>query len=325
MASLVVEVAGREVSVSSPDRVVFPRRGFTKADLVRYYLGVGDGVMRAVRSRPVMLHRFPKGLDGESFYQKHVPKGRPEWLRTARVRFPSGRTAETLCGSDLAHVVWAVNLGCVDLHPWPTRRWDPEHPDELRVDLDPQPGVAFDTVRRVALEAQRVLVDHGLVGWPKTSGGRGLHISVRIVARYSFDDVRRAAVALAREVERRLPDEATTAWRKAERGARVLVDYNQNARDRTVASAWSVRPVDAALVSCPFDWAELDEVAPERFDVAEATRRHATDGDPHAGIDDAVGSLAGLLALADRDEAEGLTDAPWPPFFPAPGDGDGPC
>lgn len=317
-----VEVDGRDVRVSNPDKVFFPDAGITKLDLVRYYLAVGPGALRGVRSRPTVMKRFPDGITAEPFFQKRVPASRPEWLQVARVAFPSGRTADELCPVDLAHVIWAVNLGCVDLNPWPVRRWDLDHPDELRVDLDPQPGVGFEVVKRVALAANDVLTEHGLVGFPKTSGSRGIHVNVRILPRWGFTEVRRAALALAREVERRLPADATSAWWKEERGARVLLDYNQNARDRTVASAYSVRPVPGAWVSCPVTWDELPHVELGDLTVFTVPERFAAGVDPDAAIDDTVGSLDGLLDLARRDEEEGLGDAPWPPSFPkAPGEG----
>ena len=311
-----VEVAGREVKVTNPDKVFFSARGETKLDLVQHYLLVGDGALRGVHLRPTVLKRFPDGAEGKVFFQKRVPKGRPDWLRTVTVAFPSGRTAEELCPADLAHVVWAVNLGCLDLNPWAVRRFDLDHPDELRVDLDPQPGVPFDAVREVAGVVRDVLVEHGLVGWPKTSGSRGIHVNVRIVASWGFLEVRRAALALAREVERRVPHLATSKWWKEERGDRVFLDYNQNARDRTVASAYSVRANPEAMVSAPFRWDELDAVELGDFTLATMPARWADVGDLEAPMDDQAFSLRPLLDLAARDEAEGLGDAPWPPNFP---------
>jgi DNA ligase D-like protein (predicted polymerase) len=311
-----LQVDGRDVRLSNPDKVFFSARGETKLDLARHYLAMGEGALRGVRLRPTVMKRYPDGAEGKVFFQKRVPPSRPDWLETATVTFPSGRTAEELCPTDLAHVVWAVNLGCLDLNPWAVRRFDLDHPDELRIDLDPQPGVGFDAVRAVAGVVGDVLAEHGLVGFPKTSGSRGIHVNVRIVARWSFTDVRRAAVALAREAERRRPDVATAAWWKEERGQRVLVDYNQNARDRTVASAYSVRANPEGMVSAPFRWDELDAVEPRDLTIATMPARLAAVGDLEAGIDDAVGSLDGLLALADEDEAAGLGDAPWPPNFP---------
>ncbi len=312
-----VEVGGRTVRVTNPSKVFFPEIGLTKLDLVEYYLAVGEGALVGVRRRPTVLKRFPDGAAGEFFFQKRAPTQRPEWIDTVTVSFPSGRSAEELCPTDVAHVLWAVNLGCLDLNPWPVRDDDVDHPDELRVDLDPQPGVAFDDVRRVALEVRSVLADHGgLVGFPKTSGSRGIHINVRIEARWDFLEVRRAALALAREVERRLPDVATSKWWKEERGERVFIDYNQNARDRTVASAYSVRPVPDARVSCPLEWDEVAEVEPAAFTVATVPARYEAMGDPGAGIDEVAYSLDGLLELARIDEERGLGDAPWPPSFP---------
>lgn len=312
----VVEVAGREVRVSNPDKVFFTGRGETKLDLVHYYLAVGEGALRAVRMRPTVLKRYPDGAEGKMFFQKRVPAKRPEWLQTATVAFPSGRTAEELCPADLAHLIWAVNLGCLDFNPWAVRRWDLEHPDELRVDLDPQPDVTFAEVKQVAACVGEVLTEHGLVGYPKTSGSRGIHVNVRIVASWGFTDVRRAALALAREVERRMPELATSKWWKEERGRRVLIDFNQNARDRTVASAYSVRAHRDALVSCPLRWDELEAAELADFTMATVPGRYASIGDPEATIDDVSYSLESLLALAARDEAGGLGDAPWPPNFP---------
>lgn len=311
-----VEVSGREVKVSNPDKVFFSARGETKLDLVQYYLAVGEGALRAVRMRPTVMKRYPDGAEGKLFFQKRVPPKHPDWLQTAVVSFPSGRTAEELCPIDVSHLIWAVNLGCIDFNPWAVRRWDLDHPDELRVDLDPQPGVTFAEVRRVAACVREVLDEHGLIGFPKTSGSRGIHINVRIVTSWGFLEVRRAALALAREVERRMPDIATSKWWKEERGRRVLIDYNQNARDRTVASAYSVRANPQALVSCPFRWDELDAVELEDFTIANVPARYRELGDLEATIDDESYSLRGLLELAARDEAEGLGDAPWPPNFP---------
>ena len=325
-----VQVDGTEVRVSNPDKVLFPDIGLTKMDLVEHYLGVGPGVLRGVRSRPTVLKRYPNGIAQDFFFQKRIPPTRPDWLRTVTVAFPSGRTADELCPVDLAHVVWMVNLGCVDLNPWAVRRWDLEHPDELRIDLDPMPGVHFDDVRRVAMLVRDVLDEHGLVGWPRTSGSRGIHVVVRIAATWDFTEVRRAALALAREVERRDPQRATSKWWKEERGDRVLLDYNQNARDRTVASVYSVRPVPGARVAAPLRWDEVPDVELEQFTVATMPQRWRQVGDLEAGdpasgvggIDDTAGSLRSLLDLAARDEEQGLGDAPWPPNFPKmPGEG----
>jgi DNA ligase D len=310
-----IEVEGRSLEISHPDKVFFTARGETKLDLVNYYLAVGPGVLKGVHERPTVLKRFPNGAAGPFFFQKRVPANRPEWLQTVTINFPSGRSAEELCPTDMAHVIWAVNLGCLELNPWPVRRADVDHPDELRVDLDPQPGVPFQAVRDVAMEARQVLGEHELVGFPKTSGSRGIHINVPIEPRWEFDDVRRAALALARELQRRLPETATAAWWKEERGERVLVDYNQNARDRTVASAYSVRPKAEATVSCPVTWEEVPEVDPADLTLATVPERVRRIGDPGAGIDDHRGSLDRLLELAARDQASGLGDAPWPPHF----------
>ena len=315
--SVELEVDGRTVKVTNPDKVFFSARGETKLDLVQYYVAVGEGALRGVYERPTVLKRYPDGAEGEFFYQKRVPeKGRPPWLETCVVSFPSGRHAEELCPTDVAHVAWAANLGCLDLNPWPVRRGDVDHPDELRVDLDPQPGVAWPVVRRVALEVESVLSEHGLVGFPKTSGSRGLHVNVRISPSWGFLEVRRAALALAREVERRMPSEATSAWWKEERGERVFIDYNQNARDRTVASAYSVRANPEARVSAPLTWDEVPDVEPGDLTMATVPARYASVGDLGAAIDDVEHSLEPLLELARRDEAGGLGDAPWPPHFP---------
>jgi DNA ligase D-like protein (predicted polymerase) len=313
-----LEVDGQAVRITSPGKVWFSARGETKLDLARYYVAVGEGALRGVRERPCIMKRYRDGAEGEFFFQKRVPdKGRPPWLQTVTVRFPSGRSAEELCPVDVAHIVWSANLGCLDLNPWNVRRTDLEHPDELRVDLDPQPGVAFDAVRQVALVARDVLDEFGgLVGYPKTSGSRGIHVNVRIEPRWGYLEVRRAALALAREVERRVPHLATSKWWKEERGERVFVDYNQNARDRTVASAYSVRANPEGRVSCPVTWDEVPDVDPRDLTLATVPPRYAEMGDPGAAIDDVAFSLEGLLALAAEDEASGLGDAPWPPTFP---------
>ena len=314
--AILVSAGGREVRVTSPDRVIFSARRDTKLDLVNYYLAVAEGAVRGVRSRPTVMKRFPRGADGDFFFQKRVPDSRPDWLNTATVAFPSGRTATELCPTDIAHIIWAVNLGCLDLNPWPTRKWDPEHPDELRIDLDPQPDISWAEVVQVAMLANEILAEFGMVGWPKTSGSRGVHIYVRLVSKYDFTDVRRAALALAREMERRLPDLCTSKWWKEERGRRVFIDYNQNARDRTVASAYSVRPTPDARVSAPVTWDELQQCELGDFTIATMPARFAAVGDLHASIDDSPTSLAPLLELAERDERDGLSDAPWPPSFP---------
>lgn len=314
----ILEVDGREVRITNPSKVFFPESGATKLDLANYYVSVGDGALRGCRDRPTTLYRWPNGVGApdDAFYQKRLPdKGRPEWLQSVVVRFPSGRQADMLVVADLAHLLWAVNLGCIDINPWPVRSGDTDHPDELRVDLDPTPGIDFGDARKVAMVAKDVLEEHGLTGWPKTSGKRGMHIYVRIEPRWGFREVRRAALAFAREVERRVPDLATTAWWKEERHG-VFVDYNQNARDRTIASAYSVRPFAPAQVSCPLAWDEVVDVDPSRFTLHTVPDRFTSTGDPHAGIDDTVGTLDPLLELADRDENEGIGDAPWPPHFP---------
>ncbi|MDT7725715.1 MAG: hypothetical protein QOI21_2291 [Actinomycetota bacterium] len=300
-----LEVGHRTVRVSNPDRVYFPARGETKLDLVRYYLSVGDGIVRALRERPCMMHRFPTGVSGEKVHQKRVPHGAPPWLETVRVDFPSGRHAYELCVTELASVVWAVQMSTVEFHPWNSRRADTERPDEWRIDLDPMPECGFDTVRRVAHLAHEVLEELGATGWPKTSGGAGLHIYVRIEPRWGFSEVRRAALAFAREVERRAPDVVTTAWWRKDRDPSTLfVDYNQNARDHTIASAYSVRGVPEAIVSTPITWDEIDDVEPRECTIATVPARFAKLGDLHEGIDDAVYSLDTLLEWADRDGLE---------------------
>lgn len=309
-----LDVSGREVRVTSPGKVYFPAAGITKLDLVRYYLSVGEGALRGIDNRPIVLKRYVHGIDGEFFFQKRAPTKRPEWLKTVRLSFPSGRTADEIVVTDLAQLVWIVNLGCIDLNPHPVRASDLEHPDELRVDLDPGPGVSFEAVREAALVVRRVLDDYGLVGWPKTSGSRGIHVNIRIEPRWSFSDVRRAALALARDAERRAPELITSKWWKEERHG-VFVDYNQNAKDRTVASAYSVRPVADARVSAPLTWDEVPGCRLEEFTLRTVPERFATIGDLTAGMDEAVGSLEPLLELAAQHEAEGLGDAPWPPHY----------
>ena len=299
-----VEVSGRTVRISNPDRVYFSARGETKLDLVRYYLSVGDGIVRALRERPCMLHRYPDGTDGEKIYQKRLPKGAPEWVETVQVRFPSGRAADELCVTELAAVVWAVQMSTVEFHPWHSRRADTEHPDELRIDLDPGPGAGLAQCKQVAGVVQEVLAELGAVGWPKTSGSKGVHVYVRIEPRFGFREVRQAALAFAREVERRAPDLVTTAWWKEERGAdRVFLDYNQNARDRTIAAAYSVRGSPLGRVSAPVTWQELPDVEMDDFTIATMPSRFAEAGDLHAGIDAAVWSLEPLLEWAERDRA----------------------
>jgi DNA ligase D len=302
-AAVELEVGPRTIRLSSPDRVYFPATGATKLDLARYYLSVGDGIVRALRERPCMLHRFPSGLAGAKVHQKRVPSGAPPWLRTVRVHFPRyDRDADELCVTELAHVLWAVQMSTVEFHPWNSRRADTEKPDEWRIDLDPMPECPFDTVRRIAHVAHEVLDELGIIGWPKTSGGHGLHIYVRIEPRWGFTEVRRAALAFAREVERRAPDQVTTTWWRKDRDpAKLFVDYNQNARDHTIASAYSVRGVPEATVSTPIRWDEVDDVAPLDCTMATVPARFAELGDLHAGIDDVAHSLDTLLEWADRD------------------------
>ena len=312
-----VTVGERTVRVSHPDRVYFSTRGETKLDLVNYYLAVGDGIVRALRERPCMLHRYPDGVDGEKIYQKRLPKGAPAWVQTAEVKFPSGRSAAELCVTELASVVWAVQMSTVEFHPWHSRRADTEHPDELRIDLDPQPGAGLEEAKQVAAIVHETLDELGAVGWPKTSGSRGIHVYVRIEPRFGFREVRRAALAFAREIERRAPDLVTTAWWKEERTRAIFVDYNQNARDRTIASAYSVRGKPWGPVSAPVTWSELPDVETEDFTIATMPERFARYGDLHDGIDEAVWSIEPLLDWADRDERDrGLGDAPYPPNFP---------
>jgi DNA ligase D len=327
-----VEAGGREVRVSSADRVIFPATEHTaevsKLDVVRYYLSVDDGIMRALAQRPTTLERWPKGVHpdvvvstreqggGDAFFQKRIPRGAPDYVETARIEFPSGRHADEVCPTEIAVVGWAAQMGTITFHPWPVRREDVDHPDELRLDLDPQPGTDFADAVRVAAEARRLLADLGYTGFPKTSGGRGIHIYVRIEPRWTFTDVRHAAIAFGRELERRLPGEVTTKWWKEERGERIFVDYNQNARDRTIASAYSVRPKPGAPVSAPVTWDELADIAPEDFTVATMPARFAEAGDLHAAIDDAAYSLQPLLDLYENDESEGQGDMPYPPDYP---------
>jgi DNA ligase D-like protein (predicted polymerase) len=310
----IVAVAGREVAISNPDKVLFPERGHTKRDLVSYYLAVAEGALQAAGHRPNVLVRYPNGIGGEFFYQKRAPESRPDWIDVVELKFPSGRTAEEVVPHDAAALAWMANLACLELHPHPVRADDLDHPDELRVDLDPVPGVSWEQVREVAGVVQQALADVGLVGWPKTSGSRGLHIYVRIERRWAFGDVRRAALALARDVERRVPALATSKWWKEERHG-VFLDYNQNAKDRTTCSAYSVRPLPDARVSTPLAWSEVPDCEPAGFNIITVPKRFAKIGDPHADMNDTAGSLDGLLELAARDEAEGLGDAPWPPHF----------
>ncbi|MCU1319764.1 MAG: ATP-dependent ligase [Edaphobacter sp.] len=314
-AAEILSVQGREVRVTHPDKLYFSKQvKVSKLDLVRYYLSVAGGALQGIRDRPVVLKRFVNGAEAEPFYQKRAPGDRPEWLRTVTLSFPSGRTAEEIVVDDAAGLAWIVNLGCMELHPHPVRTGDLDHPDELRVDLDPIPGVEWDDVRRVAMEVKALLEEVGLRGWPKTSGSRGIHVNVRIEPRWSFTEVRRAALALSRAVERRAPMIATSKWWKEERHG-VFLDYNQNAKDRTTCSAYSVRPLPDARVSTPLEWDEVMVCDPAEFTVFTVPERFAKKGDPHAEMDGAAGSLDALLELAERDEAAGLGDAPWPPHF----------
>jgi DNA ligase D-like protein (predicted polymerase) len=312
--SLTLEAAGREVVITNPDKVFFPQAGYTKLDLATYYLAVAEGALRGIANRPFVLKRYVNGADQEPFFQKRAPEQRPDWIETVELRFPSGRTAHEVVINDAAQLLWVVNLGCIDLNPHPVRADDLEHPDELRVDLDPGPGVGWEDVRRVALVVREVLGELGLEGWPKTSGSRGIHVNVRIERRWTFDQVRRAALALAREVERRVPKIATSKWWKEERHG-VFLDYNQNAKDRTVASAWSVRPTPDARVSMPLDWDEVADVDPAMFTLVTAPKRFAERGDASKGIDESAGSLDKILELSANQEREGLGDAPWPPMY----------
>lgn len=315
--ALELEVGERTVKVSNPDKVYFPEPGYTKLDMVRYYLAVGDGITRALRDRPTTLERYPDGVTGESFFQKRAPKYLPDWIPTAHITFPSGRSADELCPTEPAAVVWAANLGAVTFHPWPVRRADTEHPDELRIDLDPQPGTDYEDAVRAAHELRDVLEGVGLRGWPKTSGGRGLHVFVPITPDWTFVQVRRAAIACGRLLERRMPDRVTIKWWKEERGERIFVDYNQTARDRTIASAYSVRPRPHAPVSAPLRWEEIDDARPEDFDIMTMPGRYAEVGDVHADMDDHRFGLEALLEAARKDEADhGLGDLPYPPEYP---------
>ena len=310
----VLQIAGREVVISNPDKLFFPGAGHTKLDLAQYYAAVADGALRGIAGRPIVLKRYVDGAEGEPFFQKRAPEARPEWVETVELRFPSGRTAREVVVRDAAQLLWIVNLGCIDLNPHPVRADDLEHPDELRVDLDPGPGVSWDHVRRVTLLVRDVLDEHGLRGWPKTSGSRGMHVNVRLQRHWTFDQVRRAALALAREAERRAPTLATSKWWKEERHG-VFLDYNQNAKDRTVASAWSVRPTPDARVSMPLVWDEVADCDPAAFTLVTAAARFAERGDAAAGIDATPGSLHSLLELSAAQADAGLGDAPWPPHY----------
>ena len=313
--ALVLTVDGREVAVTHPDKPYFTKAAkLSKLDIVRYFLEVAPGALAGIRDRPLVLKRFVDGAEAEPFYQKRAPTRRPEWLATVTLAFPSGRTAEEVVVDDAAGLAWVVNLGCIELHPHPVRRGDLDHPDELRIDLDPTPGIGWGDIRRVALEVRGLLAELGLTGWPKTSGSRGMHVNVRIHQRWTFAEVRRAALALSREIERRMPGVATSKWWKEERRG-VFLDYNQNAKDRTTCSAYSVRPLPDARVSAPLSWDEVPDCDPAEFTVLTMPQRFAAIGDPHAGMDKAVGSLEPLLERAARDEAAGLGDAPWPPQY----------
>ena len=330
--AVVLDAGGRELRVSNPDREIFPATErtapVTKLQIVQYYLSVEDGIMRALRDRPTTLERWPKGVlpgmkistregfKGDAFYQKRIPKGAPDYVQTARIQFPSGRYADEICPTEIAVVGWCGQMGTITFHPWPVRSGDVDHPDEMRIDLDPQPGTDFEDAARIAGEARGLLDDLGYAGFPKTSGGRGMHIYVRIEPRWTFTDVRHAAIAFGRELERRMPGQVTTKWWKEERGERVFVDYNQNARDRTIASAYSIRSKPGAPVSAPLAWDEIASVQPEDFTVASMPARFAEVGDRHAAIDDAAFSLDPLLEMYDRDEASGLGDMPYPPDYP---------
>jgi DNA ligase D len=327
-----VDADGRPVRVTNPGRVIFPateRTGeVTKLEIVDYYLSVAPGIMRALQGRPTTLERWPKGVHpgivlstrdrggGDAFFQKRIPKGAPDYVQTARIQFPSGRYADEICPTEPAVVAWAAQMGTITFHPWPVRRDDVDHPDELRIDLDPQPGTDFADAVGVAAEARVLLGELGYAGFPKTSGGRGIHIYIRIEPRWTFTDVRHAAIAFGRTLERRFPDQVTTSWWKEERGARIFVDYNQNARDRTIASAYSIRPKPGAPVSAPVAWDELADVEPEDFTVATMPARFAEIGDPHASIDDVAHSLQPLLDIYERDAAAGQGDMPYPPDYP---------
>ncbi|MEW2357770.1 DNA polymerase domain-containing protein [Spirillospora sp. NPDC029432] len=333
MASPFIEipVGDRLVKVTNPDKVYFPEHGYTKRQLVEYYLAVGEGILRATRDRPTTLERWPSGVfegarlatrdnphGADAFYQKRIPKNAPDWVKSARIDFPSGRSADEVCPTEVAAVAWAANLGTLTFHPWPVRAGDVDHPDELRIDLDPQPGTGFEDAVRVALGPARDLLDElGYTGFVKTSGKGGVHIYVRIEPRWTFTEVRRSALAFGREIERRVPDQVTTKWWKEERGEQIFVDFNQNARDRTIASAYSVRPAPHAPVSAPVTWDELGDVRPEDFTIVTMPERFAKVGDLHAAIDDRAFSLEPLLEMADRDENDhGLGDMPYPPNYP---------
>jgi len=312
--AVVLEVAGREVTVTSPDKPYFPKAGHSKLDVVKYYLAVAEGALRGVRGRPMAMKRYVEGAEGDFFFQKRAPEKRPEWIETVTLSFPSGRTAEEVVVRDAAQLAWVVNLGCIDLNPHPVRADDLEHPDELRIDLDPVPGVEWSQIRDVALVTKEALEAVGLTGWPKTSGSRGIHVYARIARKWTYAEVRRAALAIARDVEARAPKLATSKWWKEERHG-VFLDYNQNAKDRTVASVYSVRPTPDARVSCALTWEEVATCDPTAYTLATVPARFASVGDPGAGIDEAVGDLTKLLELSKKHEDEGMGDAPWPPHY----------
>lgn len=327
--ALELDVGGRTVRVSSPDKPYFPERGITKADVVRYFLSVGDGILGALRERPTTLERWPGGVfdgaklstradhRGDAFYQKRIPKGAPDYVETARIAFPSGRPADEVCPTELAVVAWAVNLGTLTFHPWPVRRPHVDHPDQLRIDLDPQPGTDFRDAVPVAHELRGLLDELGLAGFPKTSGGRGLHVYVPIEPRWTFVEARRAVITLGRALARRMPEQVTVNWWKEERGERIFIDFNQMARDRTIACAYSIRPTPRALVSGPVTWDELDDVSPDDFDVSTMPARFAEVGDLHAAVAEQAFSLDSLLELADKDDRDGTGgDLPYPPEYP---------
>src|ERR1700758_4152020 len=311
-----VEASGREIPITSPSKVFFPERGETKLDLVRYYQAVEEPILRAMGGRPVLLQRFPNGVGGSSFFQKRVPESRPNWLQTTTVSTPNGTTSQALVAADLDHVLWAVNLGCLGFHVWPYLAADPDHTDELRIDLDPTPGIDFTHIRQAAHELQVLFAEVGITGYPKTTGNRGLHVYVRLQPRWDSYQVRSAAVAVARELERRRPDLITAAWWKEERGQRVFIDYNQNAPHKTVFGAWSVRARPGAQVSTPISWAELDDIHPDQFTIASLASRLETAGDPWLGMSHDPQSLEPLLEMNARDRASGMLDAPWPPVYP---------
>ena len=311
-----IEASGHELVISHPEKIFFDERGDTKLDLVRYYQAVEEPLLAAMGGRPVLMQRFPNGASGSSFFQKRVPESRPDWLETTIVSTPNGTTSRALVAADLAHVLWAVNMGCLGFHVWPSKADDPEHADELRIDLDPTPGVTFPMVREAAHEVHRLLDEVGVVGMPKTTGNRGIHVYVRLVPEWTSYDVRAAAVAVARELERRRPELVTAAWWKEERGTRVFIDFNQNAPHKTVFGAWSVRARPGAQVSTPFSWDELDAIEPDPMTIATVPERVRTSGDPWAPMTDNPQSLDPLLELHERDLASGLQDAPWPPVYP---------